>query len=52
MKEPGILGVRLVHADKHVAPQQVGLNPEQEATLEINRAQVVAHTHKAVMVSD
>ena len=46
-----MLGVHLVHAHKHVAPQQVGLNPEQEATLEINRAQVVVHTHKAVMVS-
>ena len=45
-----MLGVPLVHARKHVAPQQVGLNPEQEATLEISRAQVVAHTHKVVMV--
>ena len=52
MKELGILGVPLVHAHKHVAPQQVGLNPEQEATQEMNRAQVVAHTHKAVMVSN
>ena len=45
-----MLGDHLVHAHKHVAPQQVGLNPEQEATLEINHAQVVAHTLKAAMV--
>ena len=43
-------GVLLVHAHKHVAPQEVGLNPDQEATLEINPALEVEHTPKAVMV--
>ena len=35
-----------------MAPLEVGLNPEQEATLVINHALVAAHIHKAVMVSN
>ena len=45
-----MLGVHLAHAHKHVALQEVGLNPVPEVTQEINRAQVVAHTLKAAMV--
>ena len=45
-------GVHLVHAHKHVAPQEVGPNPKQEATLEINPALEVALTHKVAMVSN
>ena len=45
-----MLGAHLAHAHKHVALQEVGLNPVPEVTQEINHAQVVAHTLKAAMV--
>ena len=46
-----MLGAHLAHAHKHVALQEVVLRPVPEVTQEINHAQVVAHTHKAAMVS-
>ena len=49
-RELGILGAHLAHARKHVALQEVGLNPVPEVIQEINHAQVVAHTLKAAMV--